>query len=73
MHLEREQLGSHAEKGEDSLYQANEVNKDTTMAFQLKDPNVNSCKKEKLMEQEKSKCQFMPKREAYVVRRFSHQ
>jgi len=72
MHLEREQLGSHAQKGEDLLYHPDEVNKDTTMSFQHKDPNVNSCQKEKLMEQERSKCQFIPEREAYATRRFSH-
>jgi len=69
MHLEREKLGSHAQKGEDSLYHIDEVNKDTTMSFQHKYPNVNSCQKEKLREKERSKFQFMPKREAYAEKK----
>lgn len=53
MHLEREQLVSHVQKGEDQAYHTiSEVNKDTAMQFQHQDPNVNSCQNGQLMQQE---------------------
>jgi len=52
-HLEREQLGSHVQKGEDQTYHTrNEVSKDTATPFQHQDPNVNSCQNGQIIQQE---------------------